>query len=82
VVTAARFSPETVTLMKRALDDAWDCLEPGAQATMPKTTGRAHSRICRPGERDRQRLRDAALRYLPRNLSPAASGDRSDRLTI
>ena len=60
---AARFDPETITAMKRALDDAWDCLGPEAQATVLETT--LAERILKSasqGERDRKRLRDAALR--------------------
>jgi hypothetical protein len=40
VVKAARFDPETITLMKMALDDAWNCLGPEARATVLKTTRR------------------------------------------
>lgn len=62
MANAAHFSPETVTLMKKALDDAWDRLEPEAQATVLKTT--LAVRILETagrGERDRERLRDAVL---------------------
>jgi hypothetical protein len=38
VANAAHFSPETVRLMRMALDNAWNCLEPGAQATVLRTT--------------------------------------------
>jgi hypothetical protein len=65
VTNAVCFNPETITLMRRALDDAWDCLEPEAQATVLKTT--LAIRIlesARYGERDCERLRDAALRGL------------------
>jgi hypothetical protein len=45
-----------------ALDDAWNCLEPGAQATVLKTTLAARIlESAGQGERDRERLRDAAL---------------------
>ena len=63
MVKAARFDPETITLMKVALDDAWNCLGPEAQATVLKTT--LAERILKSasqGERDCKRLRDAALR--------------------
>jgi hypothetical protein len=48
--------------MRMALDDAWSCLEPEAQATVLKTTlaVRILESVSK-GERDRQRLRDAAL---------------------
>jgi hypothetical protein len=62
VTNAARFNPETITLMRRALDDAWDCLEPEAQATVLKTTLAVRIlESASQGERDRKRLRDAAL---------------------
>ena len=56
------FDPETVTLLRETLDDAWDCVRPQQQATMLKTT--LAERILKSaaqGERDRERLRDAAL---------------------
>jgi hypothetical protein len=56
------FDPETVTLLKETLDDAWERLRPQQQATMLKTT--LAERILKSaaqGERDRKRLRDAAL---------------------
>jgi hypothetical protein len=62
VTNAARFNPETISLMKKALDDARDCLEPEAQATVLKTTLAARIlETASKGERDRERLRDAAL---------------------
>jgi hypothetical protein len=59
---AVYFDPETVTLLRETLDDAWDCLSPALQATMQKTA--LAERILRSaarGERDRKRLRAAAL---------------------
>jgi hypothetical protein len=56
------FDPETVTLLRETLDDAWACLSPELQATMQKTA--LAERILKSaarGERDRKRLRDAAL---------------------
>jgi hypothetical protein len=56
------FDLETVALLREALDDAWDCLRPQQQATMLKST--LAERILKSaaqGERDRARLRDAAL---------------------
>jgi hypothetical protein len=56
------FDPETVTLLRETLDDAWDCLRPHQQATMLKST--LAERILKSaaqGERDPARLRDAAL---------------------
>lgn len=60
---AAHFDPATIAVMKMALDDAWNRLAPELQATMLKTT--LAERILKsasPGERDYERLRDAALR--------------------
>ncbi len=62
---ATHFDPETITFLKKALDDAWDCLPPERQATMLKTT--LAERILKSaaqGERDREHLLDAALRDL------------------
>jgi hypothetical protein len=59
---AVYFDPETVTLLREALDDAWACLSPELQATMQKTA--LAERILKSaafGERDRNRLRAAAL---------------------
>ena len=60
---AAHFDAETIALMKKALDDAWRRLPLKMQATMLKTT--LAERILKSaaeGERNRERLRDAALR--------------------
>ena len=59
---AVKFDPETVALLRETLDDAWACLSPELQATMQKTA--LAERILKSaarGERDRKRLRDAAL---------------------
>ncbi len=56
------FDPEVVTLMRETLDDAWASLPLEQQATMQKTA--LAERILKSaaqGERDRERLRDAAL---------------------
>jgi hypothetical protein len=56
------FDPETVTLLRETLEDAWACLSPELQATMQETA--LAERILKSaarGERDRKRLRDAAL---------------------
>jgi len=56
------FDPETVTLLRETLEDAWACLPPEQQATMQKTALAARIlKTAAQGERDRQRLRDAAL---------------------
>jgi hypothetical protein len=59
------FDAETVALLKKALDDAWACLPPQQQATMLKTTlAEPILKSAAQGERDRKRLRDAALEKL------------------
>ena len=56
------FDPETVTLLRETLDDAWDCLRPQQRATMLKTTLAVRIlKSAAQGECDRERLRDAAL---------------------
>ena len=56
------FDAETIALMKVALDEAWNRLPPKLQATMLKTS--LAERILKSataGERNRERLREAAL---------------------
>jgi hypothetical protein len=56
------FDPETVAILRETLDDAWACLRAEQQATMQKSA--LAERILKSaaqGERDRDRLRDAAL---------------------
>lgn len=58
----AYFDPETVTVLREILDEAWSRLPPERQATMQKTA--LAERILKSaarGERNRDRLRDAAL---------------------
>ncbi len=56
------FDPETIAILKETLDDAWACLRPEQQATMQKTALAARIlKSAAQGERDRKRLRDAAL---------------------
>jgi hypothetical protein len=60
---AAHFDAQTIALLKVALDEAWDRLPPKLQATMLKTT--LAERILKSaaeGERNHERLREAALR--------------------
>lgn len=60
---AIRFDPATIAAIKLALDDAWNRLRPELQATVLKTA--LAERILKSaskGERDYERLRDAALR--------------------
>lgn len=58
----AYFDLETVALLREVLDDAWACLRPEQQATMLKTTlAERILKLAAQGERDRERLLDAAL---------------------
>jgi macrodomain Ter protein organizer (MatP/YcbG family) len=59
---ATHFDAETIAIMKKALDEAWARLPPKMQATMLKTTlAERILRMAAEGERNRERLRDAAL---------------------
>jgi hypothetical protein len=59
------FDAETIALLKVALDEAWDCLPRKLQATMLKTTlAERILKTAAEGERNRERLREAALRDL------------------
>jgi hypothetical protein len=61
----AHFDAQTIALLKTALDEAWGRLPPKLQATMLKTTLAARIlKSAAEGERDRGRLREAALRDL------------------
>jgi hypothetical protein len=61
----AHFDAETIALLKVALDEAWDCLPRKLQATMLKTTlAERILKTAAEGERNRERLREAALRDL------------------
>jgi hypothetical protein len=63
--TVPHFNAETIAVMKEALDDAWGGLPPKIQATMLKTTlAERILKIAAEGERNRERLRDAALSNL------------------
>ena len=62
---AVHFDSETVALLRETLDDAWDCLRPEQQATMQKTAlAERMLKSAAQGERDRTRLRNAALMHL------------------
>jgi hypothetical protein len=57
---AVYFDPETVTLLRETLDDAWACLSRERQVTMQKTA--LAERILKCAARgDRKRLHAAAL---------------------
>jgi len=56
------FDPETVTLLRETLDDAWASLRPQQQAAMQKSAlAVCMLKSAAQGERNRNRLRDAAL---------------------
>ncbi|HME30036.1 MAG TPA: hypothetical protein VKE53_09280 [Pseudolabrys sp.] len=56
------FDPETVSLLRETLDDAWGCLRPEQKAMTSRTLlAEGILRSAAKGERNPQRLRDAAL---------------------
>jgi hypothetical protein len=56
------FDLETVALLRETLDDAWACLRADQQATMLKIMLAVRIlKSAAQGERDRERLLDAAL---------------------
>lgn len=58
----AYFDLETVALLREVLEDAWALLRPEQRATMLKTTlAERILKLAARGERDRERLLDAAL---------------------
>ena len=58
----AYFDLETVALPREVLEDAWALLRPEQCATMLKTTlAERILKLAAQGERDRERLLDAAL---------------------
>jgi hypothetical protein len=61
-IMALYLDPETIALLRETLDDAWACLPPQQQAAMQKSTLAVRIlKSAAQGERDRKRLRDAAL---------------------
>ena len=60
--TPVYFDRETVAILRETLDDAWASLRPEQQAAMQKTAlAERMLKSAAQGERDRERLRDAAL---------------------
>jgi len=58
---AARFDPETITLMRTALHDAWCCLPPSTQdAVLKSTLAERILKSAAAGERDRALARCGA----------------------
>jgi len=56
------FDPETVTLLRETLDDAWASLRPQQRAAMQKSAlAECLLKSAAQGERSPSRLRDAAL---------------------
>ena len=56
------FDLKTVSLMREALDDAWDCLRPQERATISRTQlAGGILALAAQGERNPDRLLDAAL---------------------
>jgi hypothetical protein len=60
--TVANFDPETVSLLRAALDNAWACLSPEQQQrTSQSILAEGILKLAAEGERDPKCLRDAAL---------------------
>jgi hypothetical protein len=56
------FDPETVALLRATLDEAWAALPPRQQATISRTAlAEGILKCAAQGERDPDRLREAAL---------------------
>lgn len=61
-IMALYLDPETIALLRETLDDAWARLPPEQRATMQKSALAVRIlKVAANGERDRKRLRDAAL---------------------
>jgi hypothetical protein len=59
------FDLDTVALLRDALDDAWACLRPDQRATVSRTLlAEGILKSAARGERDPERLRNAALERL------------------
>jgi hypothetical protein len=56
------FDPETVSLLRQTLDEAWERLRPEQRATTSRTLlAEGILKLAAKGERDAKRLRNAAL---------------------
>ena len=56
------FDPDTITLLRTVLDEAWDALPPTRQARTSRTAiAQRLLALAADGERDPQRLRAAAM---------------------
>ena len=72
-----RFDPETVSLLRETLDDAWACLPPQQKAVTSRTLlAEGILKSAAKGEREPRRLRDAALTAI------AASQDDFDCVAV
>ena len=72
--TPVSFGRETVAVLREILDEAWARLQPPQQATLLKTTlAERILRCAAEGERDRERLMEAALED-----GRVACGDRAE----
>jgi len=66
------FDPDTVILMRRAVDQTWDCLPHFQQAlTSKEAIAEAICHLAADGERDLVRLCTYALTIVPVLLKPA-----------
>jgi len=58
----ASFDPETLSLLRQTLDDAWKSLTPVQRATTSRTVlAERILKLAAKGERNPERLRDEAL---------------------
>jgi len=58
----AYFDPKTVALLKETLEDAWASLKPGQRTTISRSLlAERILKVASQGERDRERLIDAAF---------------------
>ena len=72
---SAHFDPETISLLRETLDDAWDWLRPEQRAMTSRTLlAVGILKSAAQGERNPERLRDAALTQLPHKGGFAPSG--------
>ena len=70
-VEGGSFGPETIALMRRVLDEAWESLSPNAQALTSKTfIAERILKLAAGGERDPTRLRTYGLTA----VMPATAG--------
>jgi hypothetical protein len=76
IIDASAFDPESVRVMSDAFEDAWQSLQISGTAVQNvqkqderrSILARRIIKVAKTGERDRHRLRDAALAYLAESI--------------